>query len=122
MPKQRGFTLLEVIVAMAVLAIALASLVKSAGNNASNTAHLRDKTFAHWIAMNKLTELEIAQSWPDIGTRNGTAEMADREWYWQTKVEKTEDEYVRRLRIEVGLDQDSGPLSALTAFLGSKKK
>ena len=53
MKTNDGFTLLEVLVALAILAISLAVLLKISAQNANNAAYLRDKTFAHWIALNQ---------------------------------------------------------------------
>lgn len=116
--RHAGFTLLEVLVALAVLAIALAGLVKASGDNAVNGAYLRDKTFAHWVAMNRLVELETAAAAPAPGVQTGNAAMADRDWFWRTRIAHTSDEFVHRVHIEVGSDHDTAPLTTLTAYLG----
>ena len=59
MKTLRGFTLLEVLVALAVIAIALASIIKAVGTGAANASYLRDKTFAHWVAANRLAQMQI---------------------------------------------------------------
>ena len=86
-----GFTLLEVMVALAIIAITLGALIKGGGDNALNTAYLKDKTLAQWVAMNKVAELQLKRKWPDLGTRSGSMELANREWNWETKVGKTMD-------------------------------
>ena len=86
-----GFTLLEVMVALAIIAIALGALIKGGGDNASNAAYLKNKTLAQWVAMNKVAELQLKGKWPDLGTRSGTMELANNEWHWETKVAKTLD-------------------------------
>jgi general secretion pathway protein I len=112
----QGFTLLEVLVALAVVAIALAAAVKAAGENAVNTAYLRDKTLAHWVAMNKVAELQLAATWPAPGVSHGQVSLARREWRWQAEVENTDDPSVRRLR--VGAGTSSGPvLDRVVAYL-----
>lgn len=83
-----GFTLLEVMVALAIIAITLGALIKGGGDNALNTAYLKDKTLAQWVAMNRVAELQLKAKWPDLGTRRGTMELANNEWYWETKVAK----------------------------------
>lgn len=115
--RTRGFTLLEVLVALAVLAVALSALIKSGSDNAANAAHLQDKTLAHWVAMNKVAELQLEREWPATGKRRGSAEMADREWRWETEVKTTPDKDVRRLEVRIRQRNEESVLAELVAFL-----
>ncbi len=117
--RHSGFTLLEVLVALAVLAFALASLVKGIGGNASNEAYLRDKTLAQWVAMNVAAEMQLADKWPDKGKKQGSETMGGHEWFWRSEVSDTFDEDVLRLEVKVRVadDSDSSPLSSVVAFL-----
>jgi general secretion pathway protein I len=99
--KVSGFTLLEVLVALAVLAITLSSLIQTVSLNARTVGMLRDRTFAHWVAMNQITEMQVAQEWPGTGTRNGKVEMAGKEWGWTIRVTDTPNPTIRRLDVEV---------------------
>ena len=116
--RQKGFTLLEVLVALAVLAISMAALVKVAGSNANNAAYLKEKTFAHWVAVNKANELRIADTWPAVGTRKGSVFMAEQEWQWQVRVSNTPDKNVRRLDIKVNREGTEGSAATISAFSG----
>lgn len=114
-----GFTLLEVMVALAILAIALTALMKSASENAVNTAYLRDKTFASIVAANKASEMFLAKVWPSTGNSNGIVEMANDKWQWNMTIENTEDTLVRRMIISVNRVQDpKQTLYTLTSFIG----
>ncbi len=114
-----GFTLLEVMIALAVLAIALSAIITGVSRYANNAAYLRDRTFAHWVAMNKIAEAQIAKEWPAIGDTKGTATMADGEWSWEVKVTKTEDADVRRMDVKVYEGQDKkSPLTVMVAYAG----
>ncbi|MDH5784559.1 MAG: type II secretion system minor pseudopilin GspI [Chromatiales bacterium] len=124
----RGFTLLEVMVALAVLAIALAALVKGVTENGANASRLRDNSYAHWVGMNVVAEQRLLGNWQDKGEKRGDEEMGNHSWYWSAKVSETFDEDVRRLDVEVYIDEerDTSPLARLVAFLprppgGSKK-
>ena len=98
---QSGFTLLEIMVAVAILAISLTALSRSVGTNIRTAAYLRDKTFAHWVAMNKMAELQLASAWPNAGTDKGTSELGGNEWGWIVRVSETPNKMIRRADIEV---------------------
>ena len=117
--RANGFTLLEVMVALAVLTIALAALIKGTADNANNAAYLRDKTLAHWVGMNVVAEQRLAAKWNEQGVQRGDEEMGNHVWYWSAKLVKTFDEDVRRLEVEVRDSdaRDTTPLATLVAFL-----
>ncbi len=117
--SNRGFTLLEILVALAVVAVALAALVGQASRNLENTARLRDHTLAHWVAMNVVTELQVNEEWPRLGERKGSGEMAGREWFWTLKVSSTADRNIRRLDVEVHRErQRRRALATAIAYVG----
>ncbi len=117
--RHRGFTLLEVLVALAVLAIAMAALIKTGGENTRSAAYLRDKTLAQWVAMNVIAEQRLKPAWPSTGTKRGSEEMARHEWFWELRIAETFDEDVRRLEVAVRAtdDREQTPLASLVAFL-----
>jgi general secretion pathway protein I len=120
MKTVRGFTLLEVLVALAVIAIALASIIKVVGTGAANAGYLRDKTFAHWVAANRLAQMQIRHNvWPTLGTEDGKAKIAGRQWYWRTVTKNTPEPDMRRVDIEVRMedDDDVPPITTLTGFI-----
>ena len=112
----RGFTLIEVMVALAVVAIGLAAAIRIGASNAANAAYLRDKTLAQWVAENKATELLLQTGWPPTGSADGSSTMAGSKWYWQTQISTTADERVRRLEVSAGRDK-AHPIVHLVAFL-----
>lgn len=117
--KQTGFTLIEVIVALFILAMAMAAVISSVGNVADQTRIMEEKTFAHWVAMNKMAEYHYETNWLRPGTSKGDVEMAGREWLWQTTVTDTDEEDMRRVDIRVApidAEKDSYA-SLLTGFI-----
>ena len=102
MNASRGFTLLEVLVALAVLAIAMGALLKSGVGGAATAMQLQDKLFANWVATNRLAEIEVAPEWPAEGETTGVSPMAGREWRWRQSVSATPDSDMRRVDVEVG--------------------
>lgn len=114
-----GFTLLEVLVALAVLAIALAAIIKAAGDNAEALRYLRDKTLAHWVADNVLTDLQVRREWLAPGQTQGSDEMGQREWFWTVTVSNTIDDQLRRVEVAVFLTEERNePVTALIGFIG----
>ncbi|MDY6994208.1 MAG: type II secretion system minor pseudopilin GspI [Pseudomonadota bacterium] len=119
MISRRGFSLLEVMVALAILAIALAALIKTSSEYTENLRYLRDRTVAHWVAMNVLTEVRLYQRWPDLGKQQGQMTMADHQWFWQLTVTETVDTQLRRLEIQVrAQEQGLEVLAVLVGFVG----
>jgi general secretion pathway protein I len=113
-----GFTLLEVLVALAVLAVALAAAIKAGSENTANAAYLRDRTHAHWVAMNTVADWQLRGAWPHAGTSTGYATLSGREWRWSATVRNTPDASVRRVDVRVAPREGGEPLATLTAFLG----
>ena len=83
---QHGFTLLEVLIALAIVAMAVGALLGTITSSASNISYLKDKTLAEWVALNRLTEIRISQQMPDTGKRTGNAEMGGMRWQWEQEV------------------------------------
>lgn len=117
-PRGRGFTLLEVMIALAVVGVGLVAASSSIAQLTSNGIYLRDKTIAHWIAMNKLAELRLAEQWPGIGESDDVIEFAGTEWHWTANVSATDVEALRRVDVEVTHEGDDRVLARLAGFVG----
>ncbi|MCC8998585.1 MAG: type II secretion system minor pseudopilin GspI [Candidatus Contendobacter sp.] len=119
MKPQAGFTLLEVLVALAVLAIAMGAIISAATQSINTVATLRDQTFASWVALNQVNErLLDPKPWPEEGSRTGSAELANRTWRWEARFSKTDDPDLRRLDLTVRTRENGPELSQLVAFKG----
>ncbi len=120
--RARGFTLVEVMVALAIVAIALPTLLMALSQQVDDTAYLRDKTIAQMVAANKLAEMRLVIGSTrnlTAGKDNGIATMMDRDWYWWVETKPTQVEKFFRVEISVALeeDQQDQPLYMLTAFM-----
>lgn len=100
----RGFTLIEVLVALAIVGLALPALLFQVMGNVDNEAYLRDKAFAQWVAENKLAENRLLRRMGQkvlTGTASGTENMAGAEWDWYMRSLPTGVDGMRRLEVEV---------------------
>jgi len=114
--KIKAFTLLEVLIAMAIFGTAAVGLVANITQYQSAQLTATQRTVAHWVAMNRLAETRLEKKWPNIGTTRGTAEMANRTWYWLQIVSKTTEKNLRQVEIEVRLEEDDELKT--TSFIG----
>lgn len=112
----RGFTLIEVLVALFVFAVAMTVLVQSGTQRTQNLDYLRDRTLASWIAADRITAIRLEPEEVDTGTRNGELQMARRTWFWEAEVSATEDDTVLRIEVAVRLDEDGEPVARMTGF------
>lgn len=118
--SQKAFTLLEVLVAMSVLAIGMLTLIKVSSQNTIQTGYLKDKTLAHWVAMNRINEVKLESRWPDKGSSNGTATMANQDWYWRLEVTDygQQNQNVRMLKVDIRQeDKEDNTLVSFVSFV-----
>ena len=121
--KSLGFTLIEVMLAMAVFSIAGIALLSAATNNARNIGYLEDKMFANWVAANQLVTNNLVAKWPPKNNVKGDVELAGRIWFWQQKVIKTNDKGMRAIVMEIRLKADDElPISSLTTYVSQVEK
>ncbi len=107
MSRQQGFTLIEILVAMTILAVGVTALVSAAGASAFRADDLRNREYGRWVAANALVEWQALPTWPELGTKNTETTMGGRSWYLRTITQRVEDPDLRRIDIEVRLDEEA---------------
>lgn len=121
---QMGFTLVEVMVALAIFALAGGAVMKSAYEHLRSLSVLENITFATWVANNELTRsnLESTIKWPLDKARKGESQMAGNTWYWEREVVKTADETLYQVTVTVSLEQNmSSPVTSVTSFMAKQQ-
>lgn len=120
--RVRGFTLLEVLVALLVLALVMVALVRTAGMQAQALAHHRDSSLAMWVAATVAAELRLEGA-PPVGRRQGEMQMGPERWRWTADTSDTDAERLRRIEISVHRAgeprlaiEEAAPVARLTAF------
>ena len=117
--KQHGFTLLEVLIALAVLALGMTAVIGAAGSSTRLGSELRDRTFADWVAMNELTSLRLAKAAPASGSLNGDADMAGEKWHWRATISATADPDLLRIDVAVApADKPDDAVETVSGFMG----
>jgi general secretion pathway protein I len=119
--RHRGFTLIEVLAALVIVALGMLAAIEAVSQSARNGAYLREKTLAHWIGMNVVTERRLQTSPPDIAESTGQVEFAGERWQWTMKVTQTEVESMRRMDVSVRLASadEKSSLATVSGFYGS---
>jgi general secretion pathway protein I len=115
--RGRGFTLVEVLVALAILAVALAAASRTAIAMTNSSHGLRERLLASWVAQNRLAELQARRAWPALGMREGEAEQAGLPLTWRETVQGTPNAAFRRVEISVSRRSETHRLATLTGYL-----
>jgi general secretion pathway protein I len=114
-----GFTLIEVLVALFIVSLGMLGVIEAVSQTAGNATRMRDRTIAHWVAMNRLTEVRLQQQPPNIAKTSDEVEMAGRRWRWTMEVSETAVETMRRIDISVAEADSDRTVATLTGFYGS---
>jgi len=107
--RHAGFTLLEVLVALAIVTVGMAALLSTLSMSADSVSYLRDKMFAEWVALNRIEEVRLGLQRPQTGKTDGEAELADRKWRWEQEVLETEVKGILRIDVRVRPTDAPGP-------------
>jgi len=116
-----GFTLIEVIVALVVVGLGMLAVIQTVSQTANTSHYMREKTIAHWVAMNQLTQVRLQPSPPPIDKSSDEVEMAGRDWRWTMEVTQTPVETIRRIEVRVRPSDapEDSTMAVVTGFYGT---
>lgn len=120
----KGFTLIEVLVALAIVAIGMAAVMEALTSSANTAIYLQDKTFAEWVALNRIETVRLSGTVPTTGTSNDTIDYAGQSWEWRQKVTNIQIPGVVQIEVDVRpadsqASDDRGWYAGVTGFMGS---
>jgi general secretion pathway protein I len=118
--KARGFTMIEVLVALAIVAIALAASLRAVGSLAASEGELHERLLAGWSADNTLAKLYLAQVWPDVGQSQFDCSQGNLQLICVQTVSATPNPVFRRVEVSVRTPGRAGNLAQLVTVLANE--
>ena len=116
--RWQAFTLVEVMVALAIIALSLTAVAAKMGRMIDTSNSMRERTYASWIAQNKITELRLSGALPEVGESNGEEDYANTTWAWSAEVSETGIENLMKVDVSVSYPGVDDPVRIVTGFIG----
>lgn len=117
MNRLQGFTLIEVMVALSIFSLAALAALQAASGHLTGLSALQQKTFAQYVASNRLAEVNIERQWPLKDGRKGQEQQAGTTWYWQQQVTETVTPNVVAVTVFVKAKKDGREHFRLTRYV-----
>ncbi|MCH8059960.1 MAG: type II secretion system minor pseudopilin GspI [Proteobacteria bacterium] len=118
MTRTHGFTLIEVMVSLAIIGMSLLALAEVMGSMIDNSNAMREKTYASWIAQNKIAEFHLANVIPEVSATSGEIDYANTTWYWRAVIAESGVENLYRVDVTVFYPDRNTKIRAVTGFIG----
>ncbi len=117
-PRARAFTLVEVLVALAVLSLALIAALRAGNVGVANSGEIRDRLLAGWVAENRLAEHRARRDWVPVGVYQGDALQGGKQFRWEEKVTSTQNSQFLRVEVRVySAERPDNALGVMSGFL-----
>lgn len=121
--RQRGLTLIEVLIALAIVSIAMTAVIKAASQNINSTGYLQRKTIAMYVGQQVINEARanVLKVGGSSGHQKLTTEMLGREWFWQTEEEETPNNRIKKITVKVyeneEQEDEASPIITLESYV-----
>ena len=116
--RHSGFTLIEVMIAMSIAVLGLAAVVAAIAQMVDAATSMQERTYANWIALNKISEMRLANVVPEVDSTSGQIEYAGIEWQWRATTSETGVENLFRVDVVVSHAGEEESLRTVTGFIG----
>jgi len=116
--RNRAFTLVEVMVALAIIALSLTAVAAKMSRMIDTSNSMRERTYASWIAQNKITEMRLANVIPEVTATSGEVDYANLTWRWRAVVSESGIENLYRVDVEVSDASGNAFIRKVTGFIG----
>ena len=114
----KGFTLLEVLVALWIAALAALAITGVFSHFLNTSTALRERAYASWIAQNKIAELRLANVLPEVSTTSGEVLFANETWYWRAEISESGVENLFRVNVAIYYPDQDSRVRAVNGFIG----
>ncbi len=98
--KQQGFNLVEILIALVLLAMVIAMSAETGIGNVTSYQQAQNAMYARWVAANQVVEVQLKTAWPDTGTTKGESIMGNVKWFWVQTVSNSNKD-IRKLEVVV---------------------
>ncbi|WP_082012250.1 type II secretion system minor pseudopilin GspI [Burkholderia sp. A9] len=120
LPAARGFTMIEVLVALAIIAVALAASIRAVGTMATNASDLHRRLLAGWSADNALAQLRLTHAWPEVGEQSFDCSQGNVQLVCTQRVSTTPNPVFRRVQMSVSMPGRAGVLAQMVTVVANE--
>jgi general secretion pathway protein I len=105
-------------IALIIVALSLTAVAASMSQMIFKAKMMRDRTYASWIAQNRIVEIRLAPATPDVGASNGEVQYANVDWSWRAVVSETGVDDLYRIDVSVSFAGSDDNIRTVTGFVG----
>jgi general secretion pathway protein I len=105
-------------IALIIVALSLTAVAASMSQMIFQAKMMRDRTYASWIAQNRIVEIRLAPATPDVGASNGEVQYANVDWSWRAVVSETGVDDLYRIDVAVSFAGSDDNIRTVTGFVG----